>query len=563
MKSYKHIELLRVAAQFSLALLCAAILSVNAQAQPRTTSSSSATTIESTASDASVSSSATSVESEDDVENADDDTNHRHRWPHDHRHRNDRVSIGNDVQLRAGERADSLVTIMGSVNSEAEVTRDVVSVAGDARVTGPVGHDVVSVLGDLYINGSIGHDVVVTMGNVELGPQAVIAGKLVTVGSAVKRDPAAVVRGGVTTTSWGPRSGFAWLRPWIDNCLRYARPLALAPGLGWAWAFALLALVSYVLTALMAPRAVDRCVTTLETSPGYSMLAALLATLATPILFVLLAITVIGLVAIPFLVIAVLSVGFFGKLVMLTWTGRRVAHLFNSGAVLHAALATLIGSVIVTALYLVPVLGFVIYKLLGFVGFGVVVYTLILVFKEQHPAGHAAAVNLAASGNSSSSSHASFNSSADAAVNAAAADSTTASSTGSTDSIDIASLPRASLGTRMGALLLDLALVSFILNLVFHLNDILLLSVATYGALMWKLRGTTIGGILFNLRVVRLDGRELDWPTVIVRALSCFLSLIALGLGFIWIAFDPEQQAWHDKIAGTVVVRMPKGISLV
>jgi uncharacterized RDD family membrane protein YckC len=33
------------------------------------------------------------------------------------------------------------------------------------------------------------------------------------------------------------------------------------------------------------------------------------------------------------------------------------------------------------------------------------------------------------------------------------------------------------------------------------------------------------------------------------------LSLVVAGLGFIWIAFDGAKQAWHDKIAGTVVVR--------
>jgi uncharacterized RDD family membrane protein YckC len=65
------------------------------------------------------------------------------------------------------------------------------------------------------------------------------------------------------------------------------------------------------------------------------------------------------------------------------------------------------------------------------------------------------------------------------------------------------------------------------------------------------------------LRVVRLDGRDIDWSTAIVRALGCFLSLAAVGLGFIWIALDPERQAWHDKIAGTVVVRTPRAGSLV
>jgi len=86
---------------------------------------------------------------------------------------------------------------------------------------------------------------------------------------------------------------------------------------------------------------------------------------------------------------------------------------------------------------------------------------------------------------------------------------------------------------------------------------------AAYGAIMWKMRGSTVGGLVLDLRVVRLDGREIDWPTAIVRALSCFLSLAVVGLGFFWIAFDPEAQAWHDKIAGTVVVRVAKGTPLV
>ena len=72
-----------------------------------------------------------------------------------------------------------------------------------------------------------------------------------------------------------------------------------------------------------------------------------------------------------------------------------------------------------------------------------------------------------------------------------------------------------------------------------------------------------VNGIIFGLKVVRLDGRPMDWATSAVRALACFLSLIFLGLGFIWIAFDPEKQGWHDKIAGTVVVRLPRGVSLV
>jgi uncharacterized RDD family membrane protein YckC len=41
------------------------------------------------------------------------------------------------------------------------------------------------------------------------------------------------------------------------------------------------------------------------------------------------------------------------------------------------------------------------------------------------------------------------------------------------------------------------------------------------------------------------------------------LSLFVAGLGFIWVAFDDECQSWHDKISGTTIVRVPRGISLI
>jgi len=115
----------------------------------------------------------------------------------------------------------------------------------------------------------------------------------------------------------------------------------------------------------------------------------------------------------------------------------------------------------------------------------------------------------------------------------------------------------------MGALLIDVLLIGFVTSVLHNVFHTHLLMLAVYGAAMWKLRGTTIGGIVFDLRVVRLDGREIDWETAIVRALGCFLSLAVAGLGFFWIAFDDAKQAWHDKIAGTVVVRVAKGTPLV
>jgi uncharacterized RDD family membrane protein YckC len=118
-------------------------------------------------------------------------------------------------------------------------------------------------------------------------------------------------------------------------------------------------------------------------------------------------------------------------------------------------------------------------------------------------------------------------------------------------------LPRAGFWIRMLALLLDAVLVGVVMHLIRASSDMFLIVLAAYGLVMWRLRGSTVGGIIFNLAVVKHDGREMDWGTATVRALSAFLSLFALGLGFIWIAIDSENRSWHDKIAGTVVVRVP------
>src|SRR5690606_18684456 len=79
--------------------------------------------------------------------------------------------------------------------------------------------------------------------------------------------------------------------------------------------------------------------------------------------------------------------------------------------------------------------------------------------------------------------------------------------------IDVTTLPRAGFWIRMGALLIDVILVAVLLEILSPFADIMLIALGIYGAVMWKLRGTTVGGIVFGLKVVRQDGREMSWDT--------------------------------------------------
>jgi uncharacterized RDD family membrane protein YckC len=72
----------------------------------------------------------------------------------------------------------------------------------------------------------------------------------------------------------------------------------------------------------------------------------------------------------------------------------------------------------------------------------------------------------------------------------------------------------------------------------------------------WVWRAQTPGMIPFNLRVVRADnGENIDVARAILRYVGVIISFLVLLLGVIWVAFDARKQGWHDKLAGTVVVR--------
>jgi len=73
----------------------------------------------------------------------------------------------------------------------------------------------------------------------------------------------------------------------------------------------------------------------------------------------------------------------------------------------------------------------------------------------------------------------------------------------------------------------------------------------------------TVGGVVLRLQVVRQDGGPLTFLVALVRALAAAFSAVVLFLGFFWIAWDNDKQGWHDKIAGTVVVRLPRSMPLV
>jgi uncharacterized RDD family membrane protein YckC len=127
---------------------------------------------------------------------------------------------------------------------------------------------------------------------------------------------------------------------------------------------------------------------------------------------------------------------------------------------------------------------------------------------------------------------------------------------------EVLSHPRAGFWERIGAAFLDIVLVSLLGRLVGGSPWGFLVALAYFTGL-WTWKGTTVGGIVLGLKVVRLDGQPVTFAVALVRSLAAAFSVIVLFLGFLWIAWDNDKQGWHDKIAGTVVLHQPRGTPLV
>jgi uncharacterized RDD family membrane protein YckC/cytoskeletal protein CcmA (bactofilin family) len=494
---------------------------------------------------------------------------------HAHKHasggnNNERVSIGHDTYVGEDEKAEAAVSILGSTTVDGDASDAAVSILGNTTVNGSVGDATVAVMGSVHVNGYIGGDVVAVGGNIELGPNAVVNGQVVVVGGTLQKDPAAVVHGKIQQISIMQQfPKFDWLYAWVTSALFKGRLLSFASGTGWAWMLAAAFLGLYVLCALIFPRGVEKCVETLEQRPGFTFLTALLTMLAMPLVFLLLAITGVGLLVIPFLSIGMLLAKLLGRATMLAWFGRRLTGLFGGSLSQNIVVNVLLGGIVVMLLYAVPIVAFIVSMLIGFLGLGAVIYTLLLSMRRNSPkhgpaapatpppppaAAVASALPLAATG-------------------APGVEPTTSAAAGPAVAppvpplvISAMTLPHAGFVIRTAALLIDLILCILVIEVIpwvhFHCGLILLV-LAAYGAVMWKLRGTTVGGSICHLKVVRVDDRPLDWTVAIVRSLSCFLSLFVIGLGFLWVAIDTDKQAWHDKIAGTAVVKVPKSVALI
>jgi uncharacterized RDD family membrane protein YckC len=468
------------------------------------------------------------------------------------------VAFG-DVELKEGDTAEAVVSIFGTARIHGQVRDAAVAIWGNVEVDGQVNDAAVAVLGSVKAGqrATIRRDAVAVLGDVTAERGATIRGNAIAVGGTVHAADGATIADHVQSIPFPPG-----LTKWFRQCVLMLRPLA--PRVGWAWFIAGLFFLLYLAIAALFPRPIQACVNELSQRPATTFLMGLLVKLLVPVLILVLAATGVGLIVVPFIFAVTIPAAIVGKVALLEALGFGLVRRFRATGIQNSLLALLLGAILLSLLYMIPFLGLIVFAVTGLWGLGVAITAAFGSLWRELPKRPPPALVPSVPGYDAPPSDPATASQAGGVPLTATAPAVALSPPPKAGAPPV--MPealcyrKASFWERMGAGFLDLALVGVLGAAAAHFA---LLVALAYFAGMWAWRGTTVGGIVLGLQVVRLDGQPLSFAVCLVRSLAAMFSAAVLFLGFFWIAWDHEQQGWHDKIAGTVVVKLPRVTPLI
>jgi len=435
-----------------------------------------------------------------------------------------------------------------------------VLIGGKAVVRGEVRGNVVAVLADLEIEGKVDGDVVVVLGKTDLKDSAQVRDSVVAVGPVAVGSGAAIGGDRVFIPWLSSLPGLGWVEQWLRHGLLWLRPLPHQHA--WAWWITGILLLFYVLLSAVFPRPIRACAAVLEERPLATLGTGIVLLVLMGPLLLLLLVSVVGVIVMPFLACGLMLAYFFGKAAVYQVAGQQIARQLGLG-VLDKPLASLVvGMALFTLLYVTPILGLLAWGAIVPVAMGAVMVALFRgLQRERGPAAVTAPI-LTPGGEGGSAGGDTAPSGVPAGSPAAGAPTMDSMAAGEAGiGWAESGMPCAGFWIRLLAAVIDGVVVFGALALL-HLSRHWFLVWLAYHLALWSWRGTTIGGALLGLKLVRIDSRDVDFPVALVRGLSAILSAVVLGLGFFWVGWDNRRQSWHDKIAGTVIVHMPKGTPL-
>lgn len=457
----------------------------------------------------------------------------RDRW-----YRRPALRVGQDYTLRAGESVRDVVVVFGNARIEGRVDGDLVVVMGNARLSATA-----------IVDGSF----VVVGGEADVEPGAMVRRDVVTVGTALNA-PGDFVFAGEHIVIGSAVLG-NWMRsvtPWVAYGLLWGRPIV--PSIGWVWSVIFVFFVVYLLVNLLLHEPVRATADVLARRPFGTFLVGLLVLLLWAPISALLAVSIVGIIVIPFFLSALVVAAVVGRVGVARWIGNSLMAPDDPSSRVLALRSFVFGFVLLTLTYMVPLLGFVAWGLVGVFGLGAAVMAFLTAWRKETPKGGA---DTGAHGGAQDGAQAGAQWSA--ALPAPPTPPTPPRS---------ASLTRATFLDRAIAFGLDVLLVAIVhegLDGWFfpRYSEFFFPLLLIYFIAFWTWKNTTVGGIVMKLRIVKINGAPFEAADAIVRALAGVLSFAAIGIGVLWILRSddlapdglPARQGWHDKAVGTFVVK--------
>src|ERR1700730_6342470 len=261
----------------------------------------------------------------------------------------DSIVTGSSYRLKAGETTNGAVVLIG----------------GNGEVDGTVNGDLVLIGSKATFAGRVDGDLVTVGSNLTILSGAAANGDYVSVASEVKGEPELKANGElVTFNTYSP------IVPVIKEALTNIVQLRpMSPSSIFGWLLAIIMLIVSLVLGLIFPNVFVGTESIIRDRPGPSLLVGLAVILGGTVLSFLLAITVVGIIALPFLALALFILNLFGCTSVCYAIGKRIAPQV-AGRRYAVPFWIMSGTVLVWVLYCIPVIGFIAAGVVSLLGIG-------------------------------------------------------------------------------------------------------------------------------------------------------------------------------------------------
>lgn len=285
---------------------------------------------------------------------------------------NIRGVVGHDVRAVGGEIiisgiVNGNVTVAGgsvTINDGAQITGSIVSAAGNLNIYAPVAKDVVVGAGQLTIASTVAGDVTAGVGEFTLTPNAQVAGSL----TYYSEEP-------VTLSSGAVVSGKVTRHEIEQGTMEKNKESAKGAARGAVSAARLLNIISAFILGFLAlrffPHGVSLIENRIQKNPWASMGIGLLALIVTPIIGLILLVTVVGIPVTMILFFGYFFCMYVSKIFISLFLGRKVLGYFK---VKYPAVAILaIGLITYLVITSIPVIGGIVVFISLITGVGAII----------------------------------------------------------------------------------------------------------------------------------------------------------------------------------------------